>query len=62
MGNDRADGTPPAPQARFENAEEYIRGFLAAIRTHRKLNDDEPLEPEIYPRKDLPLAQRVLLR
>lgn len=62
MRNDQPDGSSLPSGARYENAEEYIDGFLAAIRTHRKLTDEEPLEVEIAPSKDLPLAQRILLR
>lgn len=47
---------------RFTNVEDYVRGLVAAVRTHRKLNDDRELEVEIDPSGDLPLVQRILLR
>lgn len=62
MRNDHPDGAPPPRGARYENVEEYIDGFLAAIETHRKLTDEEPLEVEITSSKEIPLAQRILLR
>lgn len=54
----------PAEHARpqFDNVEDYVDGFLAALRTHRHLTGEEALEVETDPDGELPLAQRILLR
>lgn len=59
--------TPPGDrleglEADFDDTEDYIHGFLAAIRTHQRLTGSKTLDVEIDPDSDLPLAQRMLLQ
>lgn len=46
----------------YDNLEDYVRGFLAAVRTHQRLTGTTELEIDVEPGNDLPLAQRILLR
>lgn len=59
--DDESDPRVRLGASTYENVEEYVSALHAAIRTHRKLTDDE-LTVEIDPREELPLVQRAMLR
>lgn len=56
------DGPLEQPEQRYDNLEDYVRGFLAAIRTHQRLSGDDDLQVTIDHEGGLPLAQRIMLR
>lgn len=46
----------------YDSAADYIQALRAALRTHQRLTDGEPLTIEISTDEELPLVQRMLLR
>jgi hypothetical protein len=59
----RPTDEPVEPDTReFENVEDYMHGFLAALRTHGALTGEQTFEIEVEEERDLPLAQRAMLR
>jgi hypothetical protein len=47
---------------RYDDVADYVTALQAAVRTHRQLSDEDILEIEIEPTKNLPLIQRAMLR
>lgn len=47
---------------RYDDVADYVNALQAALRTHRKLSDEESPRVEIDPDGELPIVQRAMLR